>query len=374
MELLYEVWLHSIATFEPEVAAKLAPIFERSTNTFTSGDVDKKLVKEIGLSGEFANRMSDAEVFKEAKEIIKYCRDNGIRIITTDSPEYPQSLKHINLPPRILFAKGAEIKRKNEIGVAVVGCRKPTDHGKTFARMIGKSLGQSNITVVSGLAEGIDTEAHWGALDAGAKTVAVLAGSVDEVYPKSNERLYHRILENGGTIVSERPPRTFVKRYFYQQRNRIIIGMASGTVVVEGKIDGGTAISARLALDENKDIFAVPGNPVLWQSELPNKLISEGAEMVIKADVVAQAYKERYPDLLVSKEVHKPLPENNKPERILSEDEKILEFLSENGRIATAEEIAENCKISINVLSGRLTILCIKGKLRQESGNRYVLI
>ena len=374
MELLYEVWLHSIATFEPEVVAKLAPIFERSTNTFTSGDMDRKLVKEIGLSGEFANRMSDAEVFKEAKEIIKYCRDNGIRIITTDSPEYPQSLKHINLPPRILFAKGAEIKWKNEIGVAVVGCRKPTEHGKTFARMIGKSLGQNNITVVSGLAEGIDTEAHWGALDAEARTVAVLAGSVDEVYPKSNERLYHRILENGGTIVSERPPKTPVKPYFYQQRNRIIIGMASGTVVVEGKKDGGTAISARLALEENKDIFAVPGNPVLWQSELPNKLISEGAEIVFNENVVAQAYKERYPDLVAERKPQKPLKKNSKPEKMLSEDEKILEFLRESGRIATAEEIAENCKISINVLSGRLTILCIKGKLRQESGNRYVLV
>lgn len=374
MELLYEVWLHSIATFEPEVAAKLAPIFERTTNRFTSGDLDRKLVKEIGLSGEFANRMSDAEVFKEAKEIIKYCRDNGIRIITADSPEYPQSLKHIHLPPRILFAKGAEIKRENEVGVAVVGCRKSTDNGKTFARKIGKSLGQNNITVVSGLAEGIDTEAHWGALDAGAKTVAVLAGSVDEVYPKSNERLYHRILENGGTIVSERPPRTFVKKYFYQQRNRIIIGMTSGTVVVEGEIDGGTAISARLALEENKDIFAVPGNPLLCQSALPNKLISEGAEMVFNADVVAQCYKERYPELVVEKEPQEPVKKNSKPEKMLSEDEKILEFLRESGRVATAEEIAENCKISINVLSGRLTILCIKGKLRQESGNRYVLI
>lgn len=370
MEILYEVWLHHIASFEPEVAAKMAPLFERPKNTFTSGDMDKKILREIGLSGEFEKRMSDPEMFREAKEIIRYCKDNEIRIITMDSEEYPQILKNINLPPRLLFVKGARLCQNGEIAVSVVGCRRATEHGRSFARLIGKSLGRNNITVVSGLAEGIDGQAHWGALDSGAKTVAVLAGSVDEVYPKCHERLYREILENGGSIVSERPPKTPVKRYFYQQRNRIIIGMTMGTVVVEGAINGGTSISARLALDENRDIFAVPGSPMLWQSELPNKLIDEGAVIARSADVPSETYRERYPNTVFEKEEKKP---RILPEKIIGEDEKILEFLRDSGGISTAEKIAEGCKISINVLSGRLTILCIKGKLRQESGNRYIL-
>ncbi len=372
MEILYELWLHTAANFEPEAAAKAVPLFERSTNSFTSGAMDQKFLRDLGTSGEFQKRFSDPEVFAEAQNILKYCSDNGIRIVTMDMEEYPENLKHINLPPRILFVKGAPINDKNTVSVSVVGCRKPTDHGKSFARLVGKSLGLGGITVVSGMAEGIDGEAHRGALDAGGKTIAVLAGSVDEVYPKCHERLYRDILKNGGAIVSERPPKTPVKRYFYQQRNRIIVGMTSGTVVVEGKLDGGTAITARLALEENKDVFAVPQSPMLWQAELPNKLIEEGATIVTNKDVPLNTYKERFPNACFKSE-EKPTAPSSSP-KIISEDERIIEFLKENGSIATAETIAENLKLSINVLSGRLTILCIKGKLRQESGNRYILV
>ncbi len=374
MEILYEVWLHSVASFEPDAAAKIAPLFEKQVNAFNSGDMDKKLLDEIGIAGEFSKRMSDPDVFQQARDVIKYCSDNGIRIVTMDSPEYPKALKHINLPPRILFVKGAQLSKENEIGVSVVGCRRCTEHGKSFARLVGQSLGRSNITVVSGLAEGIDGQAHMGALDAGGKTVAVLAGSVDEIYPPCHQRLYREILESGGTIVSERPPKTPVKKYFYQQRNRIIIGMSLGTVVVEGAAEGGTSISARLALEENKDIFAVPGSPMLWQSKLPNLLIDEGATVVHNADVPADNYIERYPGIVSKKEVKEETEPDGLSKHIISEDERIIKFLEENGGIATADKIAENCKISINVLSGRLTILCIKGRLRQESGGRYILV
>ena len=373
MDLLYELWLHLAADFEPEVAAKAAPIFERSTNSFTSGEMDKKFLRDLGVAGEFQKRFSDPEVFSEAKGIIKYCKDNEIRIVTMDMEEYPETLKHINLPPRLLFVKGAPLNEGSGVAVSVVGCRKPTDHGKSFARLIGKSLGAAGITVVSGMAEGIDGQAHMGALDAGGKTIAVLAGSVDEIYPKCHQRLYRDILENGGSVVSERPPKTPVKPYFYQQRNRIIVGMTSGTVIVEGKILGGTAITARLALEENKDIFAVPQSPMLWQAELPNKLIEEGAIIVTNKDVPKNTYKERFPKLDFKSETEKKEPLVSET-KIVSEDARIIEFLKENGGIATAEQIAENLKIRINVLSGRLTILCIKGKLRQESGNRYILV
>jgi DNA processing protein len=371
MDILYEVWLHTVAKFEPDVAAKMLPVFERERHTFTSGEMDEKLLRDIGVSGEFSKRLSMPEMFNEAKELIEYCQDNNIRIITQESEEYPESLKHINLPPRILFAKGAKLWADNRIGVSVVGSRKPTDHGKSFARLIGESLAKNNIAVISGMAEGIDGQAHIGALKAGGYTVAVLAGSVDEVYPRCHERLYREILEGGGTIISERPPKTLTKPYFYQQRNRIIVGLSQGTVIVEGELRSGTSITSNLALEENRDIFAVPSNPMIAQGELPNQLIYDGAVMVHNADVPAKFYKEQYPALVVERKIENTAESIS--QNLLSDDEKILKYLRENGGIAGAEEISENCNIGINVLNGRLTVLCIKGKLRQESGNRYVL-
>ena len=371
MELLYEIWLHEVCDFEPELAAKMAPVFEKPVHSFSSSDKERELLKEIGVSGEFAERMSNPEIFERAKATIKYCEDNGIRIITMDSEEYPARLKEINTPPRILFAKGAYLSIDNEVGVSVVGARKCTDHGKTFARLIGRSLARHNIVVISGMAEGIDAEAHKGALDEEGKTIAVLAGSVDHIYPKCNERLYRQILEKGGTILSERPPKTPVKRYFYQQRNRIITGLSLGAVIVEGEEHSGTSISARVALEDNKDIFAVPGNPMQAMSKLPNRLIDEGAIFVKNADIPAYHYKERFPNLVFER-TSKNTPAK-KTEHLLTEDQKILKFLKENGGVARADQLAESLGINLGVLSGRLTILCIKGKIRQESGNRYVL-
>ncbi len=370
MDLLYEVWLHTVSKFEPDIASKLAPLFETGNNSFTSSDREDRFLRDIGLSGEFAKRLSDPEFFNEARYIIEYCTENDIRIITQNSKEYPVSLRNITNPPRLLFAKGAKLDTDNEVAVSVVGCRKPTEHGKSFANLLGRKMGENGITVISGMAEGIDGEAHKGALAAGGKTIAVLAGSVDYIYPRCHEKLYRDILSKGGTILSERPPKTPVHKYFYQQRNRIITGLSKGTVFVEGKESSGTAITARLALDENRDIFAVPGSPMLWQSTLPNRLISEGAAIVNTADVPVMYYKELYPDKVLQKSVAEDLSSHIK---ILTEDDKILAFIRDNGGIANIEQIADGIGISPNVLSGRLTILCIKAKLRQESGNRYVL-
>ncbi len=370
MELLYEVWLHTVSKFEPDIASKLVPLFDTNSNSFTSSSRENKLIRDLELSGEFEKRLSAPEFFKEAQYIIEYCKENDIRIITQDSDEYPESLRNIDLPPRILFAKGAALNIDNEVAVSVVGCRKPTEHGKSFSYLLGKTMGENSITVVSGMAEGIDGEAHKGTLAAGGKTVAVLAGSVDHIYPKSHDRLYREILSNGGTILSERPPKTPVRKYFYQQRNRIITGLTCGTVIVEGKESSGTSITARLALDENRDIFAVPGTPMLWQSALPNRLISEGAIIVNTADVPVLYYKQQYPDMIVQKAQPISAPS---PQKLLTEDEKIIAFLRDNGGIANIEQIADGVGVLPNILSGRLTILCIKNKLRQESGNRYVL-
>ncbi len=370
MEDLYELWLHSICSFEPEKAEKMVSLFEGDKNTFSSGELDRYKLHKAGLEEEFANKISDSTYFHEAKDILNYCNKNGIRIITQDSEEYPEYLKHTNTPPRILFTKGERINLNNRLMVSVVGSRTPTDRGREVARRIGRSLAKEGIIVVSGMADGIDGEAHIGALEAGGKTVAVLAGSVDAIYPKSHSKLYYEILKNG-MILSERPPGTAVKPYFYQQRNRIVVGLSQGTVIVEGEKKSGTSITARLALDNNRDIFAVPGNPLAKQSSLPNWLISEGAMIVDSVDVPVEYYKDTRPEFFKAQPTQNE--EKMKINGLSHDDEKIVKAIEMKGGIACIEDLAEICGFAPNVLASKLTILCIRGILRQESGNRYIL-
>lgn len=362
--------MHTACKFEPEIAGKAAKLFEDTANTSCFGEVDKRKLRDIGIQGEFAKRFSEPKVFEEAKNIIRYCEDNGIRIITRESEEYPEYLLHTIAAPRLLFAKGEKLDLNRKVTVSVVGCRRPTDQGLIIARNIGKELGKAGIVTVSGMAEGIDAEAHWGALEGGGKTIAVLAGSVDNVYPKSNEKLYREIIKNG-TVISERPPKTITKRYFYQQRNRIIVGLSRGTVFVEGDENSGTSMSARLALENNRDIFAVPGNIMNWQSNLTNRLISEGAIVVNKTEVPAEYYRQQNPEMV--KVVARKAEQTRKYDGLMSEDEKVISFLRDKGSSATIEELSEVLDIEISVLSGRLTIMAIKGIIRQGSGNRYIL-
>lgn len=372
MEILYELWLQTICDFEPETVEKAVVLFENTGRRFSSNMAGRFKLSNAGVSPKIADRIGEPEYFKRAQDILGYCNDNDIRIIDIESQEYPEALKHINSPPRILFAKGKKIDLNNNLCVSVAGTRKPTPQGKATAREIGKSLAAEGVVVVSGMAEGIDAEAHRGAIDAGGTTVAVLAGSVDTIYPKCNEKLYYEILKCG-MILSERPLGTVVKPYFYQQRNRIIVGLSPGTVIVEGEIKSGTSITARHAVDSGRDVFAVPGNPMVKMAELPNSLISEGAMIVDKIHRPLEYYKETKSEYF---EKNLPLQQEDvkRFEGFSDEDRAILEFIADRGGVADAEEITEALGIAANVMSTRLTVLCIRGVLRQESGNRFIVV
>lgn len=371
MEVLYELWLQSICSFEPDRVEKAVVLFENKGKKFASPESDIQLLKKLGLADELKKNLADPEMLNNAKRILSYCEKNQIRIITQESEEYPELLKHITTPPRVLYAKGEKLNFKDKLAVSVVGTRLPTSQGRNVARLIGKRLAESGITVVSGMAEGIDGEAQYGALEGGGKTVAVLAGSVDAIYPKVNTGLYYDILKNG-TIISERPPGTVVRKYFYQQRNRIVMGLSQGIVVVEGEENSGTSMTARLALENNKDIFAVPGKPTEKQAVLPNRLIKEGAEIVNTLDAPIEFYKENRPDLFIKTERRNT--ESVRKRELAPEDAAIVDFILNNGGIADGEELSDSLKMSPADLGSRLMVLCIRGILRQESGNRYMVV
>lgn len=205
---------------------------------------------------------------------------NKIEKITINDKCYPNQLKHIYDAPKVLYVKGNKEILKNA-GIAIVGCRDNTKYGELIAKNFGYYLSKNNINVISGLAKGIDSFAHIGAIYAKGRTIAVLGNAIDTIYPKENITIAKKILEYGGAIISEYPIGSTIEKINFPQRNRIISGLSKGVVIVEAKEKSGALITADFALEQGREVFAVPGNINSKQSVGTNKLIKEGANPIM---------------------------------------------------------------------------------------------
>ena len=209
-------------------------------------------------------------------------------LVLREDAQYPPLLRQIAHPPHLLYVYG-ETDLTDRFPVAVVGTRRASAYGLTHTREIAAELAQTGVCVVSGLALGIDAAAHTGALDGGGRTVAVLGSALDKPYPQENEPLMRRILESGGSVVSEYAPGTPPSRYSFLQRDRIIAGMCLGTLVTEGPRRSGALNTATRTLENGREVFALPGNVDSPGAQLPNMLISEGARLVTGAADILSA-------------------------------------------------------------------------------------
>lgn len=209
-------------------------------------------------------------------------------LVLREDAQYPLLLRQIAHPPHLLYVYG-DTDLTDRFPVAVVGTRRASAYGLTHTREIAAELAQTGVCVVSGLALGIDAAAHTGALDGGGRTVAVLGSALDKPYPQENEPLMRRILESGGSVVSEYAPGTPPSRYSFLQRNRIIAGMCLGTLVTEGPRRSGALNTATRTLENGREVFALPGNVDSPGAQLPNMLISEGARLVTGAADILSA-------------------------------------------------------------------------------------
>lgn len=209
-------------------------------------------------------------------------------LVLREDAQYPPLLRQIAHPPHLLYVYG-ETDLTDRFPVAVVGTRRASAYGLTHTREIAAELAQTGVCVVSGLALGIDAAAHTGALDGGGRTVAVLGSALDKPYPQENDPLMRRILESGGSVVSEYAPGTPPSRYSFLQRNRIIAGMCLGTLVTEGPRRSGALNTATRTLENGREVFALPGNVDSPGAQLPNMLISEGARLVTDAADILSA-------------------------------------------------------------------------------------
>ena len=209
-------------------------------------------------------------------------------LVLREDAQYPPLLRQIAHPPHLLYVYG-ETDLTDRFPVAVVGTRRASAYGLTHTREIAAELAQTGVCVVSGLALGIDAAAHTGALDGSGRTVAVLGSALDKPYPQENDPLMRRILESGGSVVSEYAPGTPPSRYSFLQRNRIIAGMCLGTLVTEGPRRSGALNTATRTLESGREVFALPGNVDSPGAQLPNMLISEGARLVTGAADILSA-------------------------------------------------------------------------------------
>ena len=232
----------------------------------------------LWIPAKSAQFLADGRGRAAAEKEWKLVRDAGAAILTMADEEYPERLLEIYDPPPVLWVRGS-VELMSRPGIAVIGTRVPTPYGAGMAELLARDLCGRGLAIFSGMARGVDTAAHKGALDAGGKTLAVWGTGIDVVYPKDNKKLAEQIVGSGGTIVSEFPLGTFPAPQNFPIRNRVLSGMSVGVLVIEAGEYSGTRITARCAMEQNRDVYAVPGNVTNKNSWGPNTLIKQGAKL-----------------------------------------------------------------------------------------------
>ncbi len=259
----------------PTRARKLVEHFGSAEAVF---HVSLTELEGTGIQAVSAQSIATGKSAEMAREEIEKVAAAGVTVVTGEDPCYPPRLKEIYDPPLVLYVRGdPEILKQP--GIAVVGTRHPTPYGSGMAERLATDLASQGLVIISGMARGVDTASHRGAITARGKTVAVFGTGVDVIYPKENSRLSEQILALGGALISEFALGTFAAPQNFPIRNRILSGMSVGVLVVEAAEYSGTRITARCALEQNRDVFAVPGNVTNKNSWGPNTLIKQGAKL-----------------------------------------------------------------------------------------------
>ncbi|MDH3346763.1 MAG: DNA-processing protein DprA [Desulfobulbaceae bacterium] len=275
--------LSAIPGLGPALIHRLVKRFGSPAGVFEGREKDFAEIKGIGRA--MARRLSDRIVVKNIVEAVErqleYCDRNNIHLLCYEDNDYPSLLREIYDPPAVLYVRG-DMGCLNSPSVAIVGSRAATSYGKRTSFQIAENLSGRGVTVVSGLALGVDSEAHKGALQGGGATVGVLGCGIDVVYPRPNKKLFEKVA-NGGVVISEYGPGVQPEGFRFPARNRIISGLSLGVVVVEAALRSGSLITARMALEQGREVFAVPGRVDSVKSAGTHHLIREGAVLIHQA-------------------------------------------------------------------------------------------
>ncbi len=404
MSAKYWIWLQQVLGYGSDAVGRVIANYGTAERFYLATDSEK--IVKCRLSKSQVKRLHNIPR-KKVFGIMQDCAKHGISIITPEDTLYPERLLNIADPPAVLYVKGSRFDFNNIPTVAIVGPRKISDYGARCAYVIAETLASCGFCVVSGGALGGDSAAHKGAIDSDGYTVGVLGAGIESDYLKANKDLRDDIIDHG-CLISECPPFEGVSKGTFPRRNRIMSGLSNGVVVIEGRVKSGTLITAKHACDQNRDVFVIPGSPSLPQYEGSNRLISDGAKILLSINDIINEYFFLYPD-----KIHKPekkttvndkvdeikdieisfirtadssneeLSENDesaprasaRPDKGTLSDEavKVLEAFETIGDTFTADDAVDKTDLSSGMVIGCVTELEICGFIEALPGGRYRL-
>lgn len=329
-----------------------------------------------GIHAVSAQSLATGKSIELAQEEIARTAAAGATVLSMEDPLYPPRLNEIYDPPLVLYVRG-DASVLIRPGIAMVGTRHPTPYGSGMAERLASDLAAQGLVIISGMARGVDTASHRGAIAANGKTIAVFGTGIDVIYPKENSRLSEQIIALGGALISEFPLGTFAAPQNFPIRNRILSGMSVGVLVVEAAEYSGTRITARLALEQNRDVFAVPGNVTNKNSWGPNTLIKQGAKLVVTwedvwEDLPAEVRLALTPP--ASLESQSSSTASLFPDEGLPPHEKRILSLLKADEATHIDELVEKLEteLSSSEIFAALFELELNGKVRQMPGKNFV--
>jgi DNA processing protein len=319
--------------------------------------------EELRRGGEAARR-SAAAILEQRESVdwrgeVARAEGHGVRLVTPVDEEYPRRLLEIHDPPLALYVCGT-LQERDRHAVAVVGTRRPTHYGRDTTAALAGQLARCGLTVVSGLAEGVDTAAHTAALEAGGRTLAVVGGGLDRLYPASNRGLAASIVKHGA-VLSEFPFGRSPDKASFAIRNRVVSGLSMGVLVVEAGVRSGALITVRAALDQNRSVFAVPGRIDSPASAGTNALIQQGAQLVTSPDDILRSFEWLVPAGLAGARPAAPPPAALSPE-----EERVAAALA--GGAIQVDELVRACELPVSQVNALLIMLEMKRQVRMLPG------
>src|ERR1700716_857876 len=354
--------LNMLPTMGPVRLRKLLEVFETPDRVLAARRDALRAVEGIGNA--VADQMVNGEPIVDLPAELERIREFGANVITAESPFYPRQLREIHAPPIALYVWGELIER-DQHAIAVIGSRRTTHYGLEAAKKLSYQLAYAGLTVISGLARGIDTAAHQGALAAKGRTIAVIGSGLSKLYPPENAALAEKIRNGNGAVVSEFSMEIEPDRQTFPMRNRIISGWSHGILVVEAGLNSGALITASQALEQGRSVYAVPGHINAPSAMGSNRLIQQGAKLVMSASDILDDLQVLLPEPKPSPEAAvRPLPE-------LSSDERRVYDAIDSSE-TPIDQIAAKCDLPSATVSSTLLRLELKHLVKQLPGKYFV--
>src|SRR5437867_9469423 len=354
--------LNMLPTVGPVRLRKLLQVFKEPEQILAAKRTELRKVEGIG--GEVADQISNWESIVDLPAELKRIKDFGATVITQNSPSYPKPLREIHAPPIVLYVWG-EIQERDQHALGIIGSRRTTHYGTESAKKLSYQLAYAGLTVISGLARGIDTAAHQGALAAKGRTIAVIGSGLSKLYPPENRALAEKICDGNGAIVSEFSMEIEPDRQTFPMRNRIISGWSHGILVVEAGINSGALITASQAIEQGRSVYAVPGHINAPTAHGSNRLIQQGAKLVMDASDILDDLQ-----ILLPEKEKIPIATGRALPELSPNERRIYDAI--NPTETPIDQIASKCDLPSATVSSTLLALELKRLVKQLPGKYFV--